>query len=228
VTPDDATRERLGDLERNVARATRSSGIPYVTALPDTGLRGQIVYVAAADPANDSLYQHNGTSWAPTGGPAGGAMPAGALAPYAGAAAPTGWLLCAGQSLLRTDYPTLFAAIGTAYGAADATHFTLPDLRGRVPVGMDNMGGSDAGLLTTANTLGATVGAQTHTLTATEMPTHNHDVGYTQAADAATTGTGQRSNLNGSVSSKVTSNAGGGGAHNNMQPSIILNYIIKT
>jgi microcystin-dependent protein len=64
------------------------------------------------------------------------AMPAGAVIPYAGAAAPTGFLLCDGSSKLRSDYADLFTAIGTTFGAADGTHFTLPDMRSRVPVGV--------------------------------------------------------------------------------------------
>jgi microcystin-dependent protein len=64
------------------------------------------------------------------------AMPAGAVVPYAGAAAPTGFLLCNGASVLRTTYADLFTAIGTAFGSVDGTHFTLPDMRGRTPVGV--------------------------------------------------------------------------------------------
>lgn len=64
------------------------------------------------------------------------AMPAGAVVPYAGASAPTGFLLCNGASLVRATYPDLFTAIGTTFGSADASHFTLPDMRGRAPVGV--------------------------------------------------------------------------------------------
>jgi microcystin-dependent protein len=55
--------------------------------------------------------------------------------PYAGTVAPAGWLACDGASYLRTDYPDLFAAIGTTYGAADGTHFNVPDLKSRLVVG---------------------------------------------------------------------------------------------
>ena len=54
----------------------------------------------------------------------------GMMAAYGGSTAPSGWLLCQGQSLKRTDYSSLFAAIGTTYGSVDGTHFTLPDMRG--------------------------------------------------------------------------------------------------
>lgn len=64
------------------------------------------------------------------------ATPAGAVLPYAGSAAPSGFLLCNGASVLRATYPDLFTAIGTAFGSVDGTHFTLPDMRGRTPVGV--------------------------------------------------------------------------------------------
>jgi microcystin-dependent protein len=64
-------------------------------------------------------------------------FPAGMVMPYAGSTAPLGWLVCNGASILRADYPQLFTAIGGAYGAADANHFSLPDLRGRVVAGVD-------------------------------------------------------------------------------------------
>lgn len=63
------------------------------------------------------------------------ATPAGVVLPYAGSAAPTGFLLCDGSSKLRADYADLFTAIGTTFGSVDGTHFTLPDMRSRTPVG---------------------------------------------------------------------------------------------
>jgi len=68
-------------------------------------------------------------------------IPVGTLLPYAGAVVPEGWLLCDGTSLLRATYPELFAAVGTSWGATDATHFNLPDMRGRSAFGADNMAG---------------------------------------------------------------------------------------
>lgn len=62
--------------------------------------------------------------------------PSGMVSPYAGSAAPDGWLLCNGASLLRATYPDLFTAIGTTFGAADGTHFNVPDMRGRSPLGV--------------------------------------------------------------------------------------------
>ena len=74
-----------------------------------------------------------------------GAVPAGAVMPFAGSTAPAGWLLCFGQAVSRSQYGELFAVLGTSYGVGDgSTTFNLPDLRGRVVAGVDNMGGSAA------------------------------------------------------------------------------------
>ena len=125
-----------------------------------------------------------------------GVFPAGFVAPYAGPVTnhqgatvgsatlgmpPRGWLWCAGQAVSRSTYAALFAAIGTTYGTGDGSQtFNVPDFRGRVPVGMDNMGGSDAGLLSSANTLGTTGGAETHSTVIAHThstPSHSHAAG---------------------------------------------------
>lgn len=151
----------------------------------------------------------------------GGLAPAGVVLPFAGSTAPTGWLLCFGQAVSRTTYAALFTALGTSYGAGDgSTTFALPDLRGRIPGGKDNMGGSAASRLTTAGsgvdgaTLGAAGGAQTHTLTNAQLPT-------------SAIGTGGSTIARGSTVSDLQT-IGSGQAHNNTQPTIVLNYIIKT
>lgn len=73
--------------------------------------------------------------------PAFGGAPSGVVLPFAGSTAPSGWLLCFGQAVSRTTYASLFAAIGTAFGVGDgSTTFNLPDMRGRVPGGKDDMG----------------------------------------------------------------------------------------
>ena len=98
-------------------------------------------------------------------------LPAGLVLPFAGATAPDGFLLCYGQAVSRSTYADLFAAIGTTYGAGDgSTTFNLPDLRGRVAAGKDDMGGGAANRLTgggsgiAGTTLGAAGGAETQTL----------------------------------------------------------------
>lgn len=159
-----------------------------------------------------------------------GGMPVGAVIPYGGTAAPTGWLLCYGQSLLRADYALLFTVIGTTYGAVDGTHFSMPDLRGRVVAGQDDMGGSSANRLTGSPTggvdgdgLGNAGGAEGHTLTTAEIPAHTHDI-TEQLSTTALGGVGNR--LTGASTGINSGSTGGGGAHNNVQPTLILNYII--
>lgn len=112
-----------------------------------------------------------------------GAVPIGSVTAFAGATAPSGWLLCAGQTVSRTQYSGLFLTIGTTYGAGDgSTTFALPDLRGRVIAGEDDMGGTAANRLTSAGSgitgtsLGAVGGVETVTLTAAQsgIPAHSH------------------------------------------------------
>ncbi|WP_162928333.1 tail fiber protein [Sphingopyxis terrae] len=179
--------------------------------------------------------------------------PIGAVMDYAGSSAPTGWLICAGQALSRTTYAALFAVIGTTYGAPDASTFNLPDLRGRVVAGRDVDQGGYAGRLSTPNsqTLGASGGAQDMTLTEAQMPAHTHNLSGSTNSAGAHTHTYQRANgISGasgageSLSSSTTSttssagdhahtlsgtaaSTGGGQAHPNVQPTIILTKIIK-
>src|SRR5216683_1919563 len=86
----------------------------------------------------------------------------GEVKPFAGAAAPAGYLLAFGQAISRTDYAGLFAVCGTTYGAGNgSTTFNLPDLRGRVIAGKGNMGGVDANRLTGGTALGNGFGGET-------------------------------------------------------------------
>ena len=164
---------------------------------------------------------------------AGGMAPTGSLLPFAGASAPSGWLLCFGQTVSRTTYAALYAVVGTTYGAGDgSTTFALPDLRGRVPGGKDNMGGSAASRLTTSGsgvdgaTLGATGGTETHTLTTAQMPAHTHNTGTTIAGRNTSAGGGETIVYAGAT--YASTSAGSGAAHPITQPTLVANYIIKT
>ncbi|MEN8115919.1 MAG: tail fiber protein [Bacteroidota bacterium] len=89
---------------------------------------------------------------------------------FAGNFAPRGWALCDGQLLAISQNDALFSLLGTIYGGDGRTTFGLPDLRGRIPVHM----GSGPGLST--RRLGSKGGAETHTLTVNQLPSHNHAV----------------------------------------------------
>ena len=165
--------------------------------------------------------------------PAAVGTPSGVVLPYAGTSAPTGYLLCYGQAVDRTTYADLFTAISTTYGVGDgSTTFNLPDLRGRVVAGQDDMGGVSADRLTdqsgglNGDTLGDTGGSETHTLATSEIPAHTHTFGEVDTTDS---GTNFGVNfVDGTGVDRTTGSTGSGNAHNNVQPTIILNYIIKT
>jgi len=111
--------------------------------------------------------------------------PIGVIRLFAGSTAPNGWLICNGSTVSRSDYSNLFKVIGTIYGVGNSnTTFTLPDMRGRCPIGV----GTGASL--TARTLGSNVGAETATLSEANMASHTHatTVG-TQSANHTHTGT---------------------------------------
>lgn len=152
-------------------------------------------------------------------------VPTGVILPYGGATAPTGYLLCDGSAVNRTTYATLFAIVSTSFGTGNGTTtFNVPDLRGRFPLGQDDMGGSSANRVTAteADTVGSASGAETHTLSITEIPSHNHGgvLGLSGSGSSQFAG-------GGASTSTAVSSQGGGGAHNNMPPYQTVNYIIK-
>lgn len=181
--------------------------------------------------------------------------PTGTIYDFAGTTAPTGHLMCYGQAISRTDYASLFSVIGTTYGVGDgSTTFNLPDCRGRVTAGKDNMGGTSADNLTLADAtngidgdvLGAKGGKERHQLTTFELASHAHgvyDPGHVHGMYNTynTGGPLNRANLaNSNLVSFSNPNTGGSGTgigiyaeggngpHNNVQPTIIFNKIIKT
>lgn len=149
-------------------------------------------------------------------------IPTGTVSAFAGNTAPTGYVLCDGSEYSETTEAALFAVIGSTYntGGETANHFRVPDLRGRVVAGM---GGS---LLSGTDALADTGGASTHTLTENEMPSHSHGIGG--IANDMNIGTSSFRLSPAATSIGDTKETGGDQAHNNVQPTIILNYIIKT
>lgn len=162
-----------------------------------------------------------------------GAWMAGDLRCTARPAADPGWLSCDGAAVSRTTYASLFAAIGTAYGVGDgSTTFNVPDMRGRVPVGVDGA----ANRLTANDALGNSGGEEKHTLIRAELPsaTLNPGNGYTEFltrnAGVAGSGTG----IIGTSASGIiwswgdTEALGSDAPHNTMQPYQVVNWTIKT
>lgn len=229
-------------------------------------------------------------------------VPSGVIQQYAGTTAPAGYLLCNGASFSSVTYGDLASVVGDTYGTHSGTTYYLPNLQTRVPVGKAASG--------TFATLGATGGAETHTLTSAQIAAHSHGLTWTSsgagtATASATASTGDQSvthshditdthahgvtngttvvrqfgggnayllagsqglavygpyntsdlstpsadpggtstasvghshSLQGHThptpnhvhTVSVDNNTGGGGSHNNLQPYIVLNYIIKT
>lgn len=232
------------------------------------------------------------------------AVPPGAIMPYAGSSAPSGWLLCDGNAYPKDDYLSLWGAIGYTYGGNGSSTFAVPDLKGRVPAGRNSTE-------TEFDTLGEIGGAKTVTLTTAQMPSHTHtqdshnhtqnshnhtqdshnhtqnshthtttdngshshggnggtnefvyrdgayNTGYhgpagsgglaltwnsstgsagthshtansQTATNIAQTATNQAQTATNQAQTATNQNTGGGQSHNNLQPYLVLNYIIKT
>lgn len=130
------------------------------------------------------------------------------------ASVPADVLLFDGVQRARVDYPELYAAIDSAF-IDDADHFTLTEAAGRAIL----IAGSGTGL--TTRNVGDTVGSETHTLVGSEMPSHHHTYDKTVVAASVVLGALEGFEL-GAYSTENTSDTGGDGAHNNMQPSFAV------
>lgn len=143
-------------------------------------------------------------------------IPTGVQFPYGGSSPPTGFLLCDGSNVSRVTFSALFSVVGTTYGAGDgSTTFTLPDKRGRTSIGS----GTGTGLST--RTRGTKLGTENETA---PLPVHSHSFSALfNVAGGVAAGGGDKG-----IGSSTTASAGTGGTHNNMQPSEVDLWIIKT
>ena len=179
----------------------------------------------------------------------GAAFVTGMIMPFAGpianqAAAPSGWLLCDGSEQSATTYPLLKTLLTTTYGAytngsggTGTSHFIIPDLRGRVIAALDNMGGGSAGRISSpeGDLLGnggnsVAFGSEELTISVDQLPSHSHGsvVNSISQSFKTNTGDGGASVVKSLSISSGATNAGGGQPHSNTQPTMFMNYIIKT
>jgi microcystin-dependent protein len=168
----------------------------------------------------DSVYAWNPVTPHPT------QTPPGVIVMYGAASAPDGWLLCDGSEVSRTTYAALFAIIGTTYGSAGGTTFTLPNFKSRMPFGLES--GQTAN-----DTLGETGGARDVTLTAAQsgLPAHEHiyDRHDHSNVDKTTGGSNAANNVNNTPTSTTGGTAQNAAqSHTNMPPFITVNFVIKT
>jgi microcystin-dependent protein len=229
-----------------------SLGAKPLRSAPNVELPGGVLvqgtpYVALYNNSDQAFYL-NGFYSSPY------LIPIGAGLDFWGTTAPnSSFAFPVGQAVSRTTYATLFALFSTTYGTGDgSTTFNLPDLRGRVAACLDNMGGtsssrlSSGGMGSVCNNLGGVGGADTHTLTVDEIPSHAHantlnDPGHnhsytaplTQLISGASNFPAPFTQNTVATSTNTTgitiSNAaqGGGKAHDIVQPTILCNYIIR-
>lgn len=175
--------------------------------------------------------------------------PAGILKIWPTNTPPIGWLLCYGQAISRALYAKLFGVIDTTFGIGDgSTTFNVPDFRGRIPLGKDNMGGASANRVTSAqaDAIGGAAGDETLAAHVHTGPSHVHtgpahvhttpvetnggSIGHTgDIGDGNSVPINTGSSGTGNTGAGGTGNTGSTGAgSNNMTPYLTMNYIIKT
>ncbi len=151
----------------------------------------------------------------------GDTLPLGAVIEWYSDVIPENWLLCNGQNISRTDYPELFNVLGTKYGTGNgSTTFGIPNLKGKVPVGK-SAGDIDF------NTLGKIGGEKEHILTVNEIARHIHAVAVNNGQGNKEWGLNFTYEGTAAFNSGASEPVGGSQAHNNLQPYLVCNFIIK-
>lgn len=147
---------------------------------------------------------------------------------FAGNFAPAGWMFCEGQLLPIAENEVLFQLIGTTYGGDGQATFALPDLRGRLPIHQGN------GLI-----LAESGGAEQITLTASQIPAHNHplivstDIADAARGDARVLAQSSTADLyfeeapNRDMNPVAITSVGGSQPHSNLQPYLCVSFIIS-
>jgi microcystin-dependent protein len=149
--------------------------------------------------------------------------------------APRNWAFCNGQLLPISQQTALFSLLGTFYGGNGTSNFALPNLQGSVPIHVGGSAGQGPGL--SEYQLGQAGGETAHTLTANEIPSHTHTVAPLASDDERTTdhpggaypttgGTYATTHSGGAMGAQSTSQVGGNQPHTNLQPYLVLNYVI--
>jgi microcystin-dependent protein len=142
---------------------------------------------------------------------------------------PEGWATCDGQLLPISQFTALFALLGTTYGGNGTTIFALPNLGGAVAAGM----GQGPGLSQFIE--GETIGSANVTLTTSGIPAHNHAIGVSGSTAASLTAASSSTAIGVSGSNAygpaanlapMGGSVGGGLAHNNLQPYLVLTFCI--
>lgn len=151
-----------------------------------------------------------------------GGVPIGGTLEWNGTTAPTNYFAEDGSAISRTTYSVLFGKIGTQFGAGDgSTTFNIPDRRRRTGI---SAGGTVVGSV--SNTVGSTGGLEIVTLTSAQIPAHNHQVLQSSNGTSGSNSTGIVGS--GTNTGRFTdNNTGGGGSHENFQPTIVKLYCIR-